>query len=486
MIKDIVKIHDKFSVEIKLIYGTSLKKRVPKYDVLTYLFIPEGLNINRQTYTKDKFYNDVKVNIRYNTPNYSLYDFIKKNGLIDKLEKLLFDNNKGVQTVDTLITQTKLFGSIFSSAIRLDIRNVRKKISKNSIKDLKAIDELIGQIIDRYRGLIMRHESELCNKDKKLLLLADEFLSNAVEHNYVMLYDYFIRKKYKLNKEIYKIIVGRVEKEHNYRKEKKYKTVPKKNSTNEVLLYFRSQLKKYIDSILFLKKEVRREGAVFEQTIFALVAGLAMLFSTTVAFYYQQKYGNFTFPFFIALVISYMFKDRIKSLVGYFFLHKAHSFFYDYKINIYANEKTKVGIIKENFTFIPYVSLSKTIRNFRLKERFIADEIQELAEHVIQYKKRVKIYKKKFRKGIDDENITSLADITRINFHRIVLQMDNPKKTHAVIENNRIVKKIGDRVYHINIIQKFYSEEGANFKMYRVVISRDGIKRIERIDLENG
>ena len=37
-----------------------------------------------------------------------------------------------------------------------------------------------------------------------------------------------------------------------------------------------------------------------------------MIFATGIAFAFQQKYGNFTIPLFVALVISYMLKDRIK------------------------------------------------------------------------------------------------------------------------------------------------------------------------------
>ena len=73
-------------------------------------------------------------------------------------------------------------------------------------------------------------------------------------------------------------------------------------------------------------QEVRRErsvshhadearGRLVEQTIYAIAAGLAMLFATGVAFISQRRYGNLTLPFFVALVISYMFKDRIKEIL---------------------------------------------------------------------------------------------------------------------------------------------------------------------------
>ena len=76
-----------------------------------------------------------------------------------------------------------------------------------------------------------------------------------------------------------------------------------------------------------------------------------MIFSTGIAFYYQQIYGNFTLPFFIALVVGYMFKDRIKSSIGQLFISKASSFFYDYKIKIKDHENNLIGITKDGVKY---------------------------------------------------------------------------------------------------------------------------------------
>ena len=90
MIQDCVKIHDDFSLEIKSIYETISIKKKTKYDTITYLFIPNGLNINNQTYTETKFYNDVKVYIRYKASEYSLDDILNsKTGPLHQLSKII-------------------------------------------------------------------------------------------------------------------------------------------------------------------------------------------------------------------------------------------------------------------------------------------------------------------------------------------------------------------------------------------------------------
>ena len=74
MIDELVKIHDKFSVEIKLRFQARKKLPVSDFTVNTWIFIPSGLDINRHTYSKENFYRDIRSNIRLITPVFLLRD----------------------------------------------------------------------------------------------------------------------------------------------------------------------------------------------------------------------------------------------------------------------------------------------------------------------------------------------------------------------------------------------------------------------------
>jgi hypothetical protein len=249
-------------------------------------------------------------------------------------------------------------------------------------------------------------------------------------------------------------------------------------------LYRRNQLKKYIEDVFYLNRDVRVDGAVVQQTLLALAAGLAMVFSTGIAFYYQQVYGNFTIPFFIALVISYMLKDRIKWLMGWLLVSKSNSFYYDYKIRINNSLKKKIGVIKENFVFVPIKKLGKKVKTHRMKDRIIAADEYDLREKIIQYKKKIVIYPKRFGDDLPDKNILGLTDITRFNFHRFIQYMDDPKEDFILVKKGEIYNKVANKIYHINLIQKHYTEEGIEFSRYRIIINRNGIKRIEKVALD--
>jgi len=486
MIKDRVKIHDKFSVEIKLIFDSLMKQRKSKYHVITYLFIPKGLNINKYNYPKTKFYNDVKFNIRYNTPKYYFDEILNEPFHRLRLSAYSLLDSPDDKKIKNFIIQTKLFAVIFNKSISKEFRKARK--DKNSTYE--KFDFLISEtqkILQEYRKLLNNvQSSDLDRKYKNLMLFADEYMSNIVEYRFSIIYDYLDRKKRKfetgsLKEKIVKIVSG----EQEYRKTQNYQTIVEPDSKNENLLYVRSELKKFIESVLFLNKDLRKDGTVVEQTVFALVAGLAMVFSTSVAFYYQQKYGNFTLPFFIALVLSYMLKDRIKGFVGLIFVSKAHSMFNDFKIKIYNSENDKIGLIKENFTFVPDKKIGPKVRKHRMKTKVFDVDSRIFDEDVIQYKKKVILHPKRFAKKAMDSRINSIADITRINLYRFTQQMDDPVKDYTVVKDGKIIKQEGERVYHLNIIQKFYSEQGIVFKRYRVIFNRNGIKRIEKIALDD-
>jgi len=203
-----------------------------------------------------------------------------------------------------------------------------------------------------------------------------------------------------------------------------------------------------------------------------------------IAFYYQQVYGNFTLPFFIALVVGYMFKDRIKASIGLLFVSKANSFFHDFKIKIRDSGTNLIGVVRENFTFVPFNKLGPKVKKHRLKNRFIAADYNFLGEQIIQYKKKIVIYPKKFGEEISDNRLDSIVDITRINLYRFTTQMDDPKKEYSLLKKGKIINRVGNRIYHINLIQKFYSEKGVEFKRYLIIMNRKGIKRIEPVELD--
>ncbi|MBI9040368.1 hypothetical protein [Lutibacter sp.] len=487
MIQNSVKIHDNFSLEIKSIYENISKSKKTNYDTITYLFIPNGLNINNQTYSNSKFYNDVKVYIRYNASAYTLEEIINlKTGPLNLFAKSVKRILKEKLTKKNRLdfeSKVKMLGAILNNSLKLKTQFYKSQNQSDlQISDQNFFIEL-KEILQMYRVQIpLIENSGLDENLKNIIKLGDEYLSNISNYYTIQLFEHF--KKSSVEKSDLKAVIQFIKEEQEYRKAQNFDASKDDDYYDEILLHKRSQLKKYIEGVLFLNRDIRKDGAFVEQSVFAIAAGLAMVFSTGIAFYYQQVYGNFTLPFFIVLVVGYMFKDRIKSSIGQLFISKASSFFYDYKIKIKDHENNLIGITKENFAFVPFEKLGPKVKRNRVKNGYLDADYDFYGEQIIQYKRKIEIYPKKFGQEISDNRLKSLVDITRFNFYRFIAQMDDPKKSYSILKKGKIINRIGNKIYHINVIQKIYSEQGIEFKRYRVIMNRKGIKRIESVKLD--
>ncbi|HDS09727.1 MAG TPA: hypothetical protein ENN73_05810 [Firmicutes bacterium] len=72
----------------------------------------------------------------------------------------------------------------------------------------------------------------------------------------------------------------------------------------------------------------------------------------------------------------------------------------------------------------------------------------------------------------------------RFNIMRYLNKMDNPEKSVHVFENGEFKKIYGERVYHLNLILKYSSTINERYKRFRIIMNRNGIKRIERVEFE--
>ena len=314
-----------------------------------------------------------------------------------------------------------------------------------------------------------------------IYLFADEYLSLLIEsYTYELLE--LLKEKEITNSEEYKNkLLSLIKSEIDYRKENQYPSIPDEYSDNEGLIFRSGVLKKYMGSVLFLNTRIKEEGEFLEQLVFALAAGVAMLFATAIAFFSQNKFGSLSLPLLMALVISYIFKDRIKELTRLYLWNKIHHVLFDHKMNIYSDPKNKIGWCKESFTFIKERKIPKKIMQLRDRDHITEIENGWVGEKTILYRKRIKIFRKKFQQMYHDLHVESINDIMRLNVLKFLSKMDNPKKGVYVCDGESYRKISGKRVYHLNMIMKYSTKDKSLWKRFRIVLSRSGIKRIEEV-----
>ncbi|MCB0061718.1 MAG: hypothetical protein KDE19_06370, partial [Caldilineaceae bacterium] len=259
-----------------------------------------------------------------------------------------------------------------------------------------------------------------------------------------------------------------------------------RRDANERYLYHLSLLKKYTSSVLFLATVGSEEGRTVEQLLFALAAGISMIFATVVAFYAQSAYGNLTTSLFMALVVGYMFKDRIKEIGRSLSKTLLRRYFYDRRTYIYTlDRKQRLGRVREKMVFESEDNLPPQVKAAYANGQISPIEIDGSSEHIIHYARNVRLIADAFRKvRREGVALTGLSDILRLDIRPFLHKMDNPTERRYYLDGDTLRTIQLNRVYYINVISTYQlvgEEQIFISQNVRVTLNRTGLVRVEKV-----
>ncbi len=481
-----VQLHDKYQFEVKFTYPLDRARESTEYHVETFMFIPNNLCVNSSTYSREEFFNDMQKYIRFKTPASLLR--VLDQGDASPLAKLAATMKALAESREPAAARDyeerlKMFCSILKSALRDEESFLERSKDDANFKELAAnYMRSSRELLSKFRGLKISVQAPTVDvRLLKLFELADEFVS-ITACKYLSRLAVFLKG---LGDDALRAeAIALIDEETFRRASNQQPSVPKADSDNEEYLYREGVLKKIMASILFLRTSTKREGKFLEQFLFGLAAGLAMAFATFVAFYSRAVVAiqDFSASFFIILVVAYMFKDRIKEVSRNYMSAKLRERMYDYRTDIFNALDKKVGVCKESFSFIPDSKVPSQIAKIRNKDYFTELENGCLGEDIILARKSIRLFSKGCERIFSDFNVDGVVDIMRFNVRGFLEKMDNPTKDIPIASNGEIVTIKGKRVYHINLIIR-YGMEGREdfFRRFRLVVARNGIRRIEAL-----
>lgn len=451
-----VKLHDRYSVECKVGYHVDRDTGENEFRMNAWFFIPHSLDINASTYPKEAFYRDVKSNVRLITPIYTLEEIASGEWtpfvfLEDAFQHLVADGTR--DALASYEYQIKMFTSIFKSALRgMAGETIHHEVESGEREGMvDRYVECVQLIVRRYRDLkAIINVPEIPREALNYFSFGDEYLSNLVEFH------------------TFKLLDG-------------LKTTdPESKDRNQTVIYRRGMLKKYAESDLFLKASKKKDGVLVEQIYYSIAAGLSMIFATVVAFSFQKKYGNFTMPLFVALVVSYMLKDRIKELMRFYFAHRLGKNYFDRKTTISMNERV-VGWIKDGVDFISERKVPEEIVERRARPDLLEADNRNGGEKIILYRKWVQLDPEALDE-YSQYDIAGVNEILRFNVGSFVQKMDERDYELYVPRGEADYGLImGDKIYYLNFLIQLLHGEQVEYKRYRLVINRDGIQEIQKM-----
>lgn len=450
-------IHDSSSLEMKFWLKTSPEKHRNRFRIGVWFAIPGSLDVNRYTYSRNEFYSDTKSYFRLITPKFSLEGIVSGAGspfayLEEAVGGLIAEPSES--SLGNFEYHVKMYTSIFKSSVRERVASV-SGFDSAFVKGTENVLESFSRLFDRFRS-----DSDA----------GGPFRERAVtvfDYGYEYLLFLAADRAFELNGRFsgYGDLISEIERR---RFVAGYRTVsPVNGEENGLLLYRWSKLKKYNLGKLYFGVSTRRDGVVAEQLYYSLAAGLSMVFATIVAFSFQKRFGNFTMPLFVALVVSYMLKDRIKELMRYYFANKKRKRYYDTKTTIMMKGR-KVGLSRAGFDFI---------KEDRIPD-FVADFVDMEDYRVALYKRYVEI-DPLVLSGSSEYVFDGVNNIVRFNFSSLLKNMDD--RGHALYYldgDGNTGQVVAERIYYLYLVVETNDGNTQTYRKYKLKMSRSGLSSI--------
>lgn len=491
MIKESVKKLGEYSLEIKFKYRPGKNAdllRKKKYSVDVYFFLPISLGINRKNYTKVDFYREVSSYIKIDPPKVLLADLVKGEDKVSLLLKKAFQNyiSNDKESLENLDTLLKIYVNVLKKAVKRELRGIRK-VGEEA--EMNRLAQRLIKNFGRVLVLIRNFEKEYAGDDfedseaKQKLKIIDEYVSTLYTKYLYSIWQIVEKLEMSESLKTKALITDGIYKEYEYKLKQAYPIAEAKDFSkeNENFLYRWEMIKSFINNKLILTTRFDKENKWLIQFYYSLAAGIAMIFATAIAFYYNQKYGNFTMRFFVVLVISYMFKDRIKDWIKDLINYLLKKETYDHTINIYDDNSNIIGEISQGFNFVAQRNLSKEILEIR-NSKHLTDIEDNNIERVMHYKSKIKLHSSKlyhFYKGV---GFRGLNDVTYFNTSPLLMRMEQPDTDLLLMDEDKKFTRIkSEKVYHINLIIAYSDKKNKNYKRYRIVLNRKGIKQVKEI-----
>lgn len=493
-----IHIRDKFQFELKSEYSPLPTLGKNTYSLDFYFFVPLALQINKETYTKQQFYYDQTNFIRLKTPGLSLKELGEPAGNQATLGHIraLYESGEAVDE-DRAVEDMKLYANIVRSAVRNRVRLLLEELRRLSDPTLLAgmAQEILQfcQEMQQMRKGYLEWQDELSSRWQQGRMYEysqyiDEFISNISERYSAGLLQELASRNSAELASARKALVGLISSEVEHRKQRRERSPfaedPEKKM--EYAVYRGGLLKKFVFQALFLSLHRKEPMKTFQQAAAAFAAGLAMAFYLYFLSFHSVNPVLDSTAFIVISVLLYVLKDRLKEGLKNFSSKLASGWFSDYRTLICTpNGEMTLGYLKERFSFLKPEQIPKEILNIRNTQFHTELERARRLESVFCFSKEVVLFPQLAEQG---GHYYELNDIFRYNISRFLLKASDPYKEQLVYdqESEQVMAVKGPKVYHINIIirkrwlnQK--REEQVEYKKCRIVLDKDGIKRIEKV-----
>ncbi len=482
--------HGSHQLELMVKYPVSDHVETDRYDLDVYFFTPCHLSVTEETYPAKQFLQDFKSYVRTLPAPLSLANLANPDcacSPLTRILKTLNDAELGRELpVELILYELRMLVNMHHEELK-GLRQILVELFKsntpnnNIIARIRQIDSDHDLFMEAYRKLHIHFaDTRIPETLRTALQWADEAISVKTGrecHKLRLLCEHRAELS-----ELTTELIERCEKEQNYRASRHFETVidPQNPVTGEVFLYRESMLKKWAQGATYMSVERSRTDARIGHILAGFAAALAMLFAVGTMFLAECLFVSYSLPWAVLIVVSYMFKDRIKEIVRGILLQLQPKLIAD-DISALADPLTKKHIGRSSSRVRFYDAKSVPVFARRLRET-ISNPFRSIlpAESVLHFHNSLKLNNQSLLSS--HLRLDGISSIFRLRMDSWLKQMDDPINRINFIDDNLPSVLQANRVYHINMVVRFCrnnEESTAHVFRVRMIINRNGILRIE-------
>jgi hypothetical protein len=477
-------VHDRTHLEFALDYPVDASRDGAWFQWDAYFFVPRSLFLNESTYHKGSIYEDLRSHVRLGVPVLPLEDLT--GAPLANVTTALNESDD-----EKTLIELRLFACLVRASARACQERlsdlVQSRVDAPGVRSAsKTLVARFGRVTTAWREILPLAEKR-SDEVREAARWCDEDISRVIETILAWL---AIELDQDYGERVAGVVASGAVAEARYRTERGYDGVGSGDSSKrdiEHLEYRRHVLKRFTSSVLWLSQEIKQAGHIALHVFYSVAAGVAMAFAVAAAAYHGQwgasTIGN-VWAWGIAVVIAYIFKDRIKAVLQTVFSKWIARRFPDRRWTLRDRERDRVlGAIVERSGFISNKAMPPDVRARRFGPKPNPLEVQTRPEDILWHQKVVKMNAKQIRRL--DPRFASLKEIFRLDLLRWLNHTDDPKQRIVFADpvEAKVYSANAPRVYNIGIVYRLISDanKDAPWRRARVVVSRKGIVRIDHI-----
>ncbi len=474
-----VSVHDQFHLEFKGIYETPDEG---KYWVRSdaFFFIPRQLDFDHHSFKSANLFTDSKHYARLEPLPLSLKDLADnqvEGPLATLIEQGQALEKQASIDEDSICFESKLYAATFSSA-------ARKEMGQEGDDQCNAFCQSLMDAISVFHEVIspfMNLENNV--RIRKTAMVTRSYMSFEAE---VLLGK--VASNCDSSLPIKKFLKNERKLRAKYHEDWSLLFGEESNKLNREHVWSDySFFKKVVTSCLRVHESESKLTWSLSEMMMGFAAAVAMAFALAVAVISAWKYPMNSMPWLVIATIGYIFKDRIKEYLRGIGVDFIQSFVPDRTIHLNsADKKIRIGEVTDKLSFPKEKKLDAYVREMRDGAAKSASLLMPDSEVVMRISKQFTLKK---HVPLESHGVKrNVATIMRFDVRRILARMDDPMRHVALIDLDTLASedtKIPN-VYQVPLIMRYRSfvdnELHVRYLGLRVILDRNGIKRIEDLD----